>query len=79
MESRLTLKLDEGVIQRAKHYAQEHNRSVSKLVEDYFRNLTLAKEESPTYSPLVEELSGIIKEEDLDQQDYASYLEAKYE
>jgi len=39
METKLTLKLDKAVIQSVKKYAQNNNKSLSKLVESYFRNL----------------------------------------
>ena len=65
METKLTLKLDRSVIQSAKKYAANNNRSLSKLVEDYFRNLISENEPQKQYSPLVEELSGVISEKDL--------------
>jgi hypothetical protein len=79
METKLTLKLDKEVIQLVKIYADSHNRSLSKLVEDYFRNLISENENEKHYSPLVEELSGVISENDLEGIDYISYLEKKYE
>jgi hypothetical protein len=39
MSKKLTLRLDEDVIERAKAYAAERDTSVSQLVEDYFRVL----------------------------------------
>lgn len=39
MKSKLTLRLDEGVKERAKRLAEERGTSVSKIVEDYFRLL----------------------------------------
>ena len=39
METKLTLKLDEGLIEAAKSYAKKNQKSVSKLVEDFFKNL----------------------------------------
>ena len=37
MKTKLTLRLDEAVIERAKAYAARRGTSVSGLVEDYFR------------------------------------------
>jgi len=37
MKTKLTLRLDEAVIERAKAYAAKRGTSVSGLVEDYFR------------------------------------------
>ncbi|QQO07865.1 DUF6364 family protein [Breznakiella homolactica] len=79
METKLTLKLDKSVIQSAKKYAEKNNRSLSKLVEDYFKNLTSDTEPKKRYSPLVEELSGVVSEKDLNDIDYVNYLEKKYE
>jgi hypothetical protein len=42
MSKKLTLRLDEDVIERAKAYAAERDTSVSQLVEDYFRALRSA-------------------------------------
>lgn len=39
MKSKLTLRLDEGVKERAKRLAEKRGTSVSKIVEDYFRLL----------------------------------------
>jgi Ribbon-helix-helix protein, copG family. len=79
METKLTLKLDQSVIQSVKQYAEKNNRSLSKLVEDYFRNLISENEPQKHFTPLVEELSGVISESDIKNLDYVSYLEQKYE
>jgi len=79
METKLTLKLDQSVIQSVKKYAETNNRSLSKLVEDYFKNLISEEEPHSHFSPLVEELSGVISEKDLKNLDYVNYLEQKYE
>ena len=39
MKSKLTLRLDKGLKERAKRLAEERGISVSRLVEDYFRLL----------------------------------------
>ena len=80
METKLTLKLDQSVIKSVKVYAEKNNRSLSKLVEDYFRNLILESDNKRAQiSPLVQELSGIISEKDLNGINYIDYLESKYE
>jgi hypothetical protein len=79
MDTKLTLKLDATVIQAAKAYANEQGRSLSKMVEDYFRQIVSERKSKKQYSPLVEELSGVISDNDLDNLDYVRYLEQKYE
>ena len=79
METKLTLKLEQSVIQSAKQYAKKNNKSLSKLVEDYFKNLVSENKLKRQYSPLVEELSSVLSEEDVKNLDYVAYLEKKYE
>jgi hypothetical protein len=61
MKSKLTLRLDEGIKERAKQLADERGISVSRLVEDYFR-LLLHKQaggdERSSEDPGVPEASG---------------------
>lgn len=81
METKLTLKLNDNSILRAKEYVSERKTSLSSIVENFFDSLTLNKKSDFEYSPLVNELSGIIHlNEEYDYKaDYASYLEHKYE
>jgi hypothetical protein len=65
METKLTLKLDQTVIKSAKKYAENNNRSLSKLVEDFFKNLSSENIWEEEYPPLIKKLSGIISENDL--------------
>ena len=65
MNTKLTLKLDQMAINSAKKYAENNNRSLSKLVEDYFKNLSSESIREEEYPPLIKKLSGIISEDDL--------------
>ena len=62
MDQKLTLKLDEKVIEDARKYAHKRKTSISKLVESYFRYLTAgsADDGDEEISPLVQSLSGIV-------------------
>ena len=82
MEAKLTLKLNDGSISRAKKYVSQIGTSLSAIVENFFDNLTINEDKAEfSYSPLVNELSGIIHlEENFDyKSEYASYLDKKYE
>ena len=82
MEAKLTLKLNSNSILRAKEYVSKKKTSLSSIVENFFDSLTINNEsENFSYSPLVNELSGIIHlDENYDyKSDYASYLDKKYE
>ena len=78
MDAKLTLKLNQEVIEKVKDYAQRKQSSLSKLVETYFRFL-IDQQESTTeleISPSIKELSGIIQLEDDEnmRDDYTKYL-----
>jgi hypothetical protein len=82
METKLTLKLDDVIINQAKKYALKRKKSISRLVEDYFRGLGNDEiSDETTINPIVRELSGIIDEKDIKgwEADYSNYLEQKYE
>jgi len=67
METKLTLRLDQSVIKSAKKYAENNHKSLSKLVEDFFRNLDFKSSPSEKYSSLIENLSGVVSEKDLEK------------
>lgn len=82
--TKLTLKLNMDSIANAKVYAAKHKTSLSSLVENFFTTLTSSEDSTTsqfTYSPIVQELSGIISApEDFDyKEDYIKYIEDKYE
>lgn len=61
MDSKLTLKLDQTAIERARQYAKKRGISLSRLVETYF--LSLAEREvvsAPQPTGVVAELAGIL-------------------
>lgn len=74
MNKKLTLLLDETVIDQAKDYAKKQNETLSGMVEKYFAFITTKnpKKTSVKASPEVEKLSGIISiPDDLDiKEDY---------
>jgi len=75
-KKKLTLRLNQRLIEQAKEYAAQHNISVSELVETYFLHLDLETES--THSSLVQQLTGILPAEVDVQQEYEDYLMEKY-
>ena len=80
MDTKLTLKLEEDVIEKAKDYAKLHRTSLSKLIENYLFNIISEDEPKDKITPLVKSLSGIIDvPKDYDhKKEYADYLTNKY-
>jgi len=62
MNRKLTLSLDESIIEKAKIYAERNSESLSQIVENYFKIVTSESATiEPKISPLVEDLIGSIK------------------
>lgn len=40
MQGKLTLSIDKKTIEQAKAYAKKHNKSISQIVETYFKHLS---------------------------------------
>lgn len=61
MNTKLTLSLEKEVIEQAKIYAKETGRSLSEMVESYFRNLTSKRESDyKDIDPKIRKLIGRI-------------------
>jgi hypothetical protein len=45
MKARINLTVEEEVLKKAKYYAEEHNTSVSEMVETYLKSITDEKRE----------------------------------
>ena len=63
MNTKLTLTIEKEVIKIAKEYAKEKGQSLSELVENYFKYVTVerVKINESQLSPKVRKLRGIIK------------------
>lgn len=78
MDTKLTLKLDQEIIEKAKEYAKNKNTSLSKLIENVLSRMTASDDFNAKITPLVDSLSGIIDANKIDEDDYRAYLEEKY-
>ena len=81
MDTKLTLKLDQEIIEKAKHYASEKKISLSRIIENYLNSSTSDKTNNEIQiSPFVKSLSSGIKiPADYDyKKDRADYLEQKH-
>lgn len=80
MDTKLTLKLNEDVIEKAKEYAKGKKTSLSALIENYLQKLITDKKDKRKITPLVKSLSGVVKlpKNYNDKKDYTDYLTNKY-
>ena len=84
MDSKLTLKLNENVIERAKKYASTRELSLSRLIENYLDSITQEQNDDFIISPFVKSISsGKSIPADADwktsREDYTDYLDKKYQ
>ncbi len=86
METKLTLRMDEKVINAAKSYARKQGISLSKLVADYLRVISTKSNSAQSPStfkptPILSEITGVLqnasRKKDV-RKEYNKYLEEKY-
>ena len=79
MQTKLTLRLDDRTVKRAKAFSQESGKSLSQIVSDYFSALTRESEQSyEATGRLTKSLRGILKQSAPELEDYHRYLEEKH-
>lgn len=61
MTTKLTLTIEQEVIETAKRYAQKKGRSLSDLVESYLKTLSGKENTAEELSPKVKRLVGAIR------------------
>lgn len=83
MKTKLTLRMDDRLIRRAKAYARATERSVSQMVAEYF--MLLGQDDDPegepdrtALPPKTHALVGILADAQLDEDDYRRHIEEKY-
>ncbi len=77
MNTKLTLRLDDDLIARAKRHSAKSGKSVSQLVSDYFA-LIDARESDIEVTPRVRSLRGVLAGSGLGEGDYRRHLEEKH-
>jgi len=74
--------MDQHLIEAAKKFSKDHEKSLSKIVADYFRLLSAQQESGSdreeALPPHTRSLSGLLRDSNLDEQDYRAYLEEKH-
>lgn len=80
MDAKLTIKLDEEIIRKAKMYASDKKLSLSRLIENYLNALLQEKKDDVRISPFVKSMSKKIDiPADYDyREDYRTHLDRKH-
>ncbi|OBX26393.1 hypothetical protein LX77_01327 [Gelidibacter algens] len=79
MNTKLTLTIEKEVIEKAKRYAKQKNRSLSDIIENYLKILTIEerKQSDQPLNPIVKSLKGSFKTSK--KLDYKKELEKRLE
>lgn len=79
MQSKLTLRMDDNLIESAKAWSAQSGKSISRIVADLF---TLMQQESrggqENLTPTVKSIKGILKGLQVDEAEYRNYLAEKF-
>jgi len=79
MNTKLTLRMDDYLIESAKAHAAKTGKSVSRIVSDLFEMIKNEKfKRDDPLTPIVRTLKGALKRKPVDKKDYHQYLEEKY-
>jgi FtsZ-interacting cell division protein YlmF len=80
MLKKLTLTVDEKVIEKAKLYARDTGRSLSDMIEGYLEKLVAQEPETEKHSSRVKKLVGVVKlPKNFDEKkEIAEYLRKKH-
>lgn len=61
MQTKLTLTLEQSVIEQAKKYAKHKGRSLSELIENYLKVVLQDSDEGVRLSPSIRKLKGSVR------------------
>ena len=81
MQTKLTLRVDDQTVRKAKSYARVRRTSLSRIVEEYFRRLEGRESEMSAQTPVLRELAGLLAGRGNPaalKKSYRTHLEEKY-
>jgi hypothetical protein len=79
MRTKLTLRLDNRLVARAKDYARDACKPLSQIVAEYFSAMTSRSQPDCTETPMVARLRGVLKDTGLvGVRDYHEHLEERH-
>ena len=63
MKTKLTVRVNDQLIQSAKRYARRRGISLSRLIENYLSTLVVEQDKPLVQTPILQRLSGILPED----------------
>jgi hypothetical protein len=78
MHSKLTLRIDEALIRRAKSEAMRRRKSVSQMVGEFITSLGAPASSKKDHPPLTASLIGVVKGSRASEASYKKHLRERY-
>jgi hypothetical protein len=78
MNSKLTLRMDHGVIALAKAEAAQRGKSVSQMVADFIDSIGHVKAPADRLPPVTSSLLGLLRDRAGSEESYKKHLQEKY-
>ena len=78
MHTKLTLRMDEAVVRKAKMEAKRRGKSVSRMVSDFIDSIGSRPDSGKVLPPTTASLVGILKGQEISEDDYRAHLREKY-
>ena len=78
MNTKLTLRMDEKTVRKAKMEAKRRGKSVSQMVAEYIESIGLQQNSEKDLPPTTASLVGILKGKKISEEDYKTHLREKY-
>ena len=78
MNTKLTLRMDDAVIRKAKMEAKRRGKSVSRMVAEFIESIGTRPDSEKVLPPTTASLVGILKGKEISEDDYKVHLRKKY-
>jgi len=78
MNTKLTLRMDESQVQRAKEEAARRGKSVSQMVGEFVDSLSSSPRGEKKLPPITASLVGVLKGHRVSEADYGKHLQEKH-
>jgi hypothetical protein len=70
--------MDETTVRKAKIEAKRRGKSVSRMVADFIESIGLPRTSEKELPPTTASLVGILKDNEVSEEDYKTHLQEKY-
>lgn len=78
MNTKLTLRMDEAIVRKAKIEAKRRGKSVSRMVAEFIESIGLQRNSEKELPPTTASLVGILKGKEISSEGYKTHLREKY-